>query len=312
MNGNHVRRDCWFLSGPTASGKTSIGIELARQLGAEIVALDSMTVYRHMNIGTAKPTAEDRSLVPHHLIDVVNPNEPYNIYCYLEAAHQIVKQIHRRGNEVLFVGGTPLYLKALLRGLFQGPEADWKFREKIVRETATIGKDSLYQRVLQVDPLSASRLHPNDTRRLIRALEVYKLTGQPISHLQLQFEESRPAEQCRVFVLERPKSELTFRMDHRVDWMFRTGLLEETKALTESETPPGQTARQAVGYREALAHLAGELSRVEAINRVKIRTRRFGKRQKSWFRALRECRPVQLDRRETPRAVAQRIMTLAP
>ena len=161
--------DCWFLTGPTASGKTGIGLELAERIGAEIVSLDSMALYRGMDIGTAKPTAEQRRRVPHHLIDIVNPDTEFSLSQYVAAAHQVVAQIRQRGCEVLFVGGTPLYLKALLRGLYPGPPADWQFRQEIEEELKFVGIEALHTRLQQVDPLAAARLHPHDKRRIIRA-----------------------------------------------------------------------------------------------------------------------------------------------
>jgi len=187
--------DCWYLTGATASGKTSIGIELAGRLDAEIISLDSMAIYRGMDIGTAKPSTEQQHSVPHHLLDVVDPNEDYSLDQYVEAAHEKIAEIQDRGRQVLLVGGTPLYLKALLRGLFSGPPADWEFRREVEAEVERVGVEALHARLAQVDPLAADTLHPQDTRRIIRALEVYKITGQPISHLQEQFETSRPADQ---------------------------------------------------------------------------------------------------------------------
>jgi tRNA dimethylallyltransferase len=195
--------NCWFLTGATATGKTAIALALARALDAEIISLDSMAIYRGMDVGTAKPTPEQRAVVPHHLIDILEPDEEFSVAQYLEAAHAKIAEIRARGREPLFVGGTPLYLKALLRGLFEGPPANWELRQEIEREVAEVGSAALHARLEQVDPLAASAIHPNDTRRLIRALEVYRATGQPISHQQIEFEEGRPAEACRVFVLRR-------------------------------------------------------------------------------------------------------------
>ncbi len=302
--------DCWFLTGPTASGKTAIGIELARRLGAEILSLDSMAVYRHMDIGTAKPTADERAQAPHHLIDLVEPEEEFSVARYLEAARAKVAEVRGRGKEVLLVGGTPLYLKALLRGIFEGPQADWQFRQEVEQELQTVGQAALFQRLAHVDPLSAAKLHPNDTRRLIRALEVYKLTGQPISHLQMQFEEGRPPEQCRVFVLQRTVPELHERIDRRVDRMFEQGLVEEVQTYLASGREYGRTAQQAVGYREVLDHLAGKTTLEEAREQVKVRTRRFAKRQRTWFRSLSECRFLPLTGDPDPAELAQQIQTL--
>ena len=284
--------DCWFLTGPTASGKSGVGVELARRIGAEIVSLDSMALYRGMDIGTAKPTPQQRGQVPHHLIDVIEPHQQYSLAQYVGDAHRCIEDIKARGREVLLVGGTPLYLKGLLRGVFDGPAADWQLREQLREEARRHGSDCLHQRLAAVDPVSAGRLHPNDVRRLIRALEVYEKTGRPISELQQQFDTGRDARECRVFVLNRPRSELHARIESRVDEMFSTGLVEEVRRLSSGPQPLSRTARKAVGYREVIEHLAGELELSETIQLVKIHTRRLAKRQCTWFRSLSECRFV--------------------
>src|SRR3954453_12932135 len=250
--------DCWFLSGATAVGKTAVGIALAERIGAEIISLDSMTIYRGMDIGTAKPTAEQRALVPHHLIDIVDPSDDFSVAQYVDAAVTVVADIRSRGKEPLFVGGTPLYLKSLLRGLFDGPPADWKLRHEIEQELEHVGQPALYDRLTQVDPVAASHIHPNDTRRLIRALEVFRATGEPISHQQSQFEEGRQANECRVFVLRRQREELHGRIEARFRTMIESGLVDEVRNLIQQGCEFGRTARQAVGYHEALAHLNAE------------------------------------------------------
>jgi tRNA dimethylallyltransferase len=285
-------RDAWYLTGPTASGKTRVGVELALKLNAEIVSLDSMAIYRGMDVGTAKPTADDRERVVHHLIDVVDPNLNFSLSDYLQAAHRAVADIRSRGREVLFVGGTPLYLKALLRGLYPGPPADWEFRRQIEAELNQHGLTALHQRLELVDPLSAARLHPHDKRRIIRALEVYRLTGQPLSHRQTQFDDSMPAEQSKVFVLSWSRADLHRRIDVRVDGMFTAGLVDEVNRLLESHGALSRTALQAVGYREVVDHLRGKRDLAQTIELVKARTRQFARRQDTWFRSLQECRRV--------------------
>jgi tRNA dimethylallyltransferase len=309
--GTSFARACWFLTGPTASGKTAVGIELAEAIGAEIVSLDSMAVYRGMDIGTAKPTAAQRQRVPHHLIDVRNPDEEFSVYQYMAAATETVAEIQRRKRQVLFVGGTPLYLKALLRGLFRGPSADWNLRQEIYGEVTEVGAQALHDRLALVDPLSAKRLHPNDTRRLIRALEVFRLAGLPISHLQEQFEEGERAEACRVFVLQWPRPQLHQRIEQRVEWMFAAGFVDEVRRLTDAGRTLGRSARQAVGYREVRDYLTGLCDLAACRERVKARTRRFAKRQQTWFRSLSECRNVPLEGRLEPRQSASRIVRRA-
>jgi tRNA dimethylallyltransferase len=284
--------DCWYLSGPTAAGKTSVALELARLLDAEIISLDSMAIYRGMDVGTAKPTADQRRQVPHHLLDLIDPHEEFSVSQYVESARAAIGDIRGRGRQVLFVGGTPLYLKALLRGIFKGPPADWAFRQQVEEELSEVGLTVLHERLRQVDPLSAAKLHPNDKRRIIRALEVYKSTGQPISHLQTQFDEGTPAERCKVFVLGWPRDVLHRRIDARVDRMFSQGLVEEVQRLLGQHGTLSRTASQAVGYHEVIAHLQGEQSLPDTVQLVKNRTHRFARRQETWFRSLCECRLV--------------------
>ena len=282
--------NAWFLTGSTASGKTTIGIELARRLDAEIIALDSMTVYRGMDIGTAKSTLEQREQVPHHLLDVVEPTVDFSLAEYISLAHQAVAEIRGRGKAALFVGGTPLYLKSLLRGLYQGPPPDWEFRKAVEEELQVVGIGALRQRLEMVDPIAAAKLHPHDQRRMIRALEVYKLTGQPLSHLQTQFETAYPETHNRVATLLWPRGQLHERIDARVDQMFAAGLVDEVHGLVNQHGALGRTASQAVGYREVLEHLRGEHKLDVTIEHVKNATHQFARRQETWFRGLAECR----------------------
>jgi len=300
-------RDCWFLTGQTASGKSAVGVELAARIGAEIVSMDSMALYRAMDIGTAKPNSAERQRVPHHLIDVLEPDQEYSLAQYLDAAEECVRQIRSRGREVLFVGGTPLYLKGLLRGIFRGPPADWELRRQLEEEARQNEPGFLHRRLAEVDPQAARRIHPNDTRRLVRAMEVFLKTGQPISSLQQQFEIGSPPEACRVFVLDWPREELLIRIERRVDRMFAGGLVEEVRGLLARPGPLSQTARQALGYREVIEHLEGRRDLAQTIEEVKTHTRQFSKRQGTWFRSLSECRFVSVDANMDPMEIARRI-----
>lgn len=302
--------DCWYLTGPTAAGKTSVGLALARLIGAEIISLDSMAVYRGMDIGTAKPGADQQRAVPHHLIDILDPDQEFSVSNYVELAHRKIAELRGAGREVLFVGGTPMYLKAMLRGLYSGPPADWQFRREVEAEARRVGIEALHARLNLVDPLSAAKLHKNDIRRIIRALEVYKITGTPISHQQLQFEEGTPADRCRVFVLGWPRALLHRRIDVRVEWMFEAGLIDEVRRLLDQFRSLGRTAAQAVGYREAIAHVRGEISFEEAVRRVRVRTHQFARRQETWFRSLSECRRIEQDERISPADVARQLAQL--
>lgn len=299
--------DCWYLTGPTAAGKTAVGVELAGRIGAEIVSMDSMAVYRGMDIGTAKPTPAERGGIPHHLIDILDPHQPCSLAQYLGAAGSTLEQIASRGRAAIFVGGTPLYLKALLRGIFEGPPADWSLRRRLRDEEAVHGPGRLHRRLNSIDPAAAARLHPNDTRRLIRALEVFEKTGRPISELQAQFEIGRPPHACRVFVLDWPRQTLYERVNRRVEAMFAAGLVEEVRRLFQNATPLSRTARQAVGYREVIEHLEGRHSLEETIDLVQRHTRHFAKRQCTWFRSLSECRFVPVAEPLRPAEIADRI-----
>lgn len=312
MSSHLPAHNCWFLTGVTATGKTRIALALAKRLNAEIISLDSMAIYRGMDIGTAKPTPEQQAAVPHHLIDLVDPDEDFSVAQYLDAAHAMIAEIRSRGREVLFVGGTPLYLKALLRGLFEGPPANWELRREIEQEVAEVGNEALHARLEQLDPVAASAIHPRDTRRLIRALEVYRATGQPISHQQMEFDDGMPAEACRVFVLRRPKEEQNARINERVEEMVERGLIEEVERLAAGGKPLGRTASQAVGYREVAEYLAGERDRASMLERIKTRTRQFAKRQGVWFRSLSECRFIDIAGEVDAEALAEQIAASAP
>ncbi|MEO2022394.1 MAG: tRNA (adenosine(37)-N6)-dimethylallyltransferase MiaA [Pirellulaceae bacterium] len=311
INSTPPTTDCWYVTGPTASGKTQIGLQLAERLDAEIISLDSMAVYQQMDIGTAKPTIQQRQIVPHHLLDVVPPDTDFSLSQYVNEAHLAIDRIRQAGRQVLFVGGTPLYLKSLLRGIYEGPPADWGFREQIEKELEEAGVESLHQRLAQVDPLTAHRLHPHDKRRIIRALEVHKITGQPISHQQEQFDEGRPADKCRVFVLGWPRPTLHSRIEQRVEAMFASGLVEEVQQLLEQYQSLSRTASQAVGYREVIEMLQEGTSLEATIERVTIRTRQFARRQETWFRSLSECRRVERAGVKDPLDIVNEMLALA-
>jgi tRNA dimethylallyltransferase len=285
------------LTGPTGSGKTQLGLELAEQLGAEIVSMDSMALYRGMDIGTAKPTSEQRQRVPHHLVDVLDPWESGNVAWWLEQAGECCRHIEARGKRVLFVGGTPLYLKALLCGLFDGPPADAALRQRLADEAASAGLATLHARLACVDPGSAQRIHANDLRRIIRALEVFALTGRPLSAWQTQWTPpacglAPPADAQSILWLDLPRAELYERIDRRVEAMFAEGLIGEARRLRTLQRSWSREAAQALGYREAFDFLDGNLDLADTIARVQLRSRQFAKRQLAWFRHLPGCRPA--------------------
>ena len=302
-------RGCWYLAGPTASGKTGVGLELAERVDGEIISLDSMAVYRGMDVGTAKPTLDERQRVRHHLVDVVSPDQEFSLSHFMQASHEAVQDINDRKLQAVFVGGTPLYLKSLLRGVVPGPPADWGFRRRIEAELVEVGAEALHQRLQQVDPLAAAKLHPNDKRRIIRALEVYRATGKPISHDQIHFDDT-PADGCQVFVLSWPREELHARIETRVEAMFSEGLVDEVRNLLVKHEHFSRTAVQAVGYREVVEFLNDERSLDETIELVKARTRQFARRQLTWFRSLQECRWVEMEAEQQNSDVAERIVDI--
>lgn len=280
------------LTGPTGSGKSDLALELAAELGAEIVSMDSMALYRGMDLGTAKPTQEQRRRVRHHLIDVLDPWESSSVAWWLDQARRCCEEIEARGRRVLIVGGTALYLKALLCGLFEGPGADEPLRQRLLAEARRLGARVMHDQLTRVDPASAARLHPNDVRRVVRALEVWQLTGRPISAWQRQWSEAIPSSPPSCLWLDLPRAELYARINARVERMFAGGLVEEVRNLLGQPRQPNAQALQALGYKEVLRHLGGELTLPETLTLVQNRTRHFAKRQLTWFRRLPECRPA--------------------
>lgn len=274
-----------FLTGATASGKSALGIDLAIRLNAEIVSMDSMAIYRKMDVGTAKPTLEERRRVPHRMIDVVDPTEEYSLMDYLRDSAEVVDDIESRGKVALFVGGTPLYLKAILFGVFSGPGADKALRDELLEKVERDGPEALWNELRVVDPETAQRLHPNDVKRVVRALEVFKLTGVPISRRQREFQSPPRVDARRAFILTRERETLYERVNQRVDEMIKNGFVDEVKRLVDAREL-GATASQAVGYRELAAFLRGEVELADAVETIKQYTRNFAKRQETWFRSL--------------------------
>lgn len=301
-----ILRQCWFLAGPTASGKSAAGLELAALLNAEIVALDSMTIYRGMDIGTAKPSLAEQAAVPHHLLDIIEPHQEFSLADYLEGADRACRSILARGRVPLFVGGTGLYLRSVLRGLFSGPPADWEYRQSLERRAAE-DPAWLHAQLQAVDPASAARLHPHDTRRLIRALEVQHLTGAPLSEQQQQLPRPVDERSPHVYWLLPERDWLYARIDRRVEEMFARGLVAEVQQLLRADQPLSRTAQQALGYKEVIEHLQGVLSLIDAVTLIQQRSRQFAKRQHTWFRHLEECEAISIEPHESPAEIARRI-----
>lgn len=280
-----------ILTGPTGAGKSKLALGLAERLDCEIVSMDSMSLYRHMDIGTAKPSLDDRQRVPHHLLDVLNPSESASVAWWLEQATRISKEIESRQKLPLFVGGTPLYIKAMFHGLFDGPGSNLEIRSRLEEETKEIGRGAMHQRLARVDKRAAAKLHPNDIRRVVRALEVWEITGKPISDWQQQWS-TMPACVRGCFWLDWPREQLYDRINQRVDDMFAKGLVDEVRRLLALPQPLSKAASQALGYKEVIAglHSGDQLS--DIVHQVKTRTRQFAKRQITWLRHLPFCKPV--------------------
>ena len=275
---------CWVLAGPTASGKTALSIRLAKEHNCEIICMDSMQIYRGMTIGTAKPTPEEMEGIPHHMVDVANPGEAFSVAMYQKMAEGAMADIIARGKQPLLVGGTGLYLRALRHPMAMGMvTGDDKIREELERQSEqTDGRYKLHQRLSEVDPETAARLHVNDVRRVVRALEVYQLTGVPFSR-QPQVETDAPY-QYRVASLTMDRAILYQRIEKRVDMMMEAGLMDEVRSLLESGVPADAQALKGLGYKELIPYLRGECSLDEAVYELKLGTRHYAKRQLTWMR----------------------------
>ncbi len=276
----------YILVGATASGKTAVAAEMARALGAEMASLDSMKVYRGMDIGTAKPTPAEREGLVWHLLDLVDPVESFSVGRWLEAADHVAADCARRGVPILFEGGSPLYYRALTEGLFEGPPANRELRREMEAFAGERGVEALHDELAAVDPRAAARIERRDLRRIVRALEVYRTTGRPISSMQRQFGRRRPGFDFRVAGVRRPREELYTRIDARVGEMMDAGLLEEVRSLRERFGELSPAALQALGYRELGAHLDGECDLAEAVRLTMRNTRHFARRQVNWFAKL--------------------------
>ena len=273
------------IAGPTASGKTALSILLAKETDGEIVSCDSMQVYKDMNIGTAKPTLEEQAGIPHHMLSVAEPWEDFSVSRYCAMADPIVEDILRRGKTPIIVGGTGLYMDALIRGNAFAPCPSTGRREELEALAASQGIEAVIEKLQKVDPESAARLHPSDQKRIIRAMEVYLETGMTITEHNRKTQEIPPKYQPIRFALtDRQRQTLYDRIDRRVDAMLEAGLMEEIQGLLARGIPEKCTATQAIGYKEFVAALHGECSMEEAAQQVKQSSRRYAKRQLTWFR----------------------------
>lgn len=271
----------YFLVGPTASGKTALSIKLATQNNAEIISCDSMCVYKGMDILTSKPTRLDRKGVKHHLIDVISPTKEFSVAEYRRLALQTAEDILRRGKTPLFIGGSGLYVKAVVDGLFPSGKKDLRFRRRQEKLAKKYGNGWLHKKLRKIDPIAAEKIHPNNLRRVIRALEIYHTEKRRPSELKQKTGPIRY--KVRIFGLKVAKEKLYRNIDLRVDEMFKKGIVEEVKKLSKKKL--SLTAKKALGYSEVMGYLKGKYSLEEAKDLLKKNTRRFAKRQMTWFRA---------------------------
>ena len=282
------------ITGPTASGKTKIAIELAERLGAEIISADSMQIYRGMDIGTAKPTEAERTRVPHHLFDFLAPSEAYSAERYRKDATRVAKEIAERGKLPMFVGGTGLYIATLMRAeSAEVPKSDPEYRDGILsRIKGESDIHALWERLREIDPESAEAIHENNVRRVIRAIEIFEKTGLKKSELDARSKEGAPDIDIEILTLDfHNRENLYKRIDQRVDAMMEAGLLSEALGLySRGELSDGSTAAQAIGYKELLSYIKGESSLEDAVLQLKTSTRRYAKRQLTWFRRERAHR----------------------
>lgn len=291
------------IAGPTAAGKTQIAIAVARRLDAEVVCADSRTVYRGFDIGTAKPTLAERALVPHHLLDVADPRDPFTLADYQRLAREAIDGIHDRGRTAVLTGGTGLYIRAVIDQVAVPAAApDWDLRERLAGEERTGGPGTLHRRLREVDAAAAERIHPHNVRRVIRALEVWEVTGRTMSALQGQVRDGRwaPSHEggggsARMIALTLDRERLYDRIDRRIDAQLAAGLLDEVRLLLAAGYDRALPSMRGLGYKEIAAYLAGEMSLDAAVAQLRRNTRRYAKRQFTWFRADPRYRWIDVD-----------------
>lgn len=293
-----------FIAGPTATGKSAVALALAEKIGGEIISVDSMQVYRGLDIGTAKPTAEERARVPHHLLDICDLNESFDAAQFIRRAQKAVEEIQSRRKTPIFCGGTGLYFKAYLEGLGEAPPAD----EKLRAELEAMPFDALLAELRDRDPAAYEKIDKQNPRRVIRAVEVIRLTGKKFSEQRAEWKPARNQEpETRLYCFTRNPADLQQRINVRVDEMFARGLVDETRELLKHGLAENKFAMQAIGYRQVVEHLRGERNLAETVELVKIRTRQFAKRQLTWFRRHGHCRWIDLAPQDSTTGILDRI-----
>ncbi|MFH1612646.1 MAG: tRNA (adenosine(37)-N6)-dimethylallyltransferase MiaA [bacterium] len=283
------------ILGQTAVGKSQIAFELAQKLNAEIISADSMKVYKYMDIGTSKPSLEQKEKVFYHFIDIILPNQKYSAAQFEKEAKIKIEEIEKKEKSVIVEGGTGLYIKALTQGLFIGPAADFEIRKKLLYQKEKNGQDFLYQKLKEIDPIASSKIHPNDLYRIIRALEVYEISKKPISEWQLQGNYHKSNYEFELIGLLRKKENLYKRIENRVDEMIEQGLVDEVKKLMELEYLENFVSIQGLGYKEIIGYLKNIYNLEESIDLIKHNTKLFAKRQLTWFKKDKKIKWVEID-----------------
>lgn len=297
---------CYVIAGPTACGKSDLALEVAKACQGEIICMDSMQIYRYMDIGTAKPTQEEQREIPHHMLDIVNPWEPFSVAAYCAMAEKCASDILQRGKTPVFVGGTGFYLRALRHPMAMGGTSASPDIRKALEDEALEegGPQRLHDKLERVDPLTAERLHVNDIRRVIRALEVYSVTGRPFSEQPVP-ENGKSKFEYRVICLNRERSVLYERIERRVDRMMELGLMEEVRNLLEMGVSPSAQAMQAIGYKEIIPLVQNQCTMKEAVDLLKLNTRHYAKRQLTWMRREEDVLWLDADEEHTFREAIQ-------
>jgi len=300
-----------IIAGPTGVGKTGMAIEIAELVQGEIVGADSVQIYRYMNIGTAKPTSEEQTRVPHFMIDIQNPDEEYSAADYVRDATAIIREIHQRGKIPLLVGGTGMYIEKVLYGIFEGPGRDETFRQEMQTLADQQGREAVYHRLQQIDPATATRLHPNDLVRVIRALEVFHLTGVPISVHQQQATTPVAHYDASFFVLTTERDALYQRINARVDQMMEEGFVEEVQSLHERGYHQDLRPLQSLGYKEIGEFLTGKADLESSVRLIKRNTRHYAKRQLTWFRKYKDVHWIKRDAPQALESILDHCLGLA-
>ncbi|MCX7760438.1 MAG: tRNA (adenosine(37)-N6)-dimethylallyltransferase MiaA [Hydrogenothermaceae bacterium] len=282
------------IAGATATGKTEIGIKLAKEIDGEVISADSMMVYKYMDIGTAKPSLEEREGIPHHLIDLVLPSENFSVKDYIHHFDKALKEITDKGKIPIVVGGSWLYIQTALYGIAEAPEGDWSLREKLYREDSR----KLYDQLLEIDPEYAKKIHPNDKKRVIRALEVFHISGKPFSHFLNIHRFQIPKYQFKGYILTRSKDEIMDRIEKRVEKMFKLGLVEEVRKLLDMGFKDALTSMQAIGYKELIPYIENKVSLEDSKNSIIKNTKEFAKRQIRTFRNKTDFKGLKVEKEE--------------